>query len=87
MVSENNKNNCSVLGLQYELKDLNVNKVGSGYVKHAWRIKNKSKRYRMECGIMNKNIECLCCCEVETVEYFKLSNGGYGDTTAATQTV
>ena len=41
----------------------------------------------MECGIMDKNIECLCCCEVETVEYFKLSNGGYGDTTAATQTV
>ena len=35
MVSENNNNNCSVLGLQYELKDLNVNKVGSGYVKHA----------------------------------------------------
>ena len=38
-----------------------------------------------KCGVMETNIECLCCCQVEAVEYFKLSNVGCGDMSPVTQ--
>ena len=29
-----------------------------------------------KCGIIDTNTECLCCCEVEAVKYFKLLGVG-----------
>ena len=59
--------------------------------KYAWKsIKNQSvtEWYRSgKCGAMGKNVECLCCHEVEVVEYFDLLGIIYGDMNVFTQGV
>ena len=38
-------------------------------------------------GAMDKNVECLCCHEVDAKKYFELLGMRYGDMNAATQRV
>ena len=44
--------------------------------------------YRCDkCGLMDKNVECMCSHKVEAVEYFELLDMRYGDMNAITQRV
>ena len=58
------------------------------------RIKNQHKNQRItkcyscdKCVAMDKNVECLCCHEVEPLEYFELLGMRYGDMNAVNQKV
>ena len=57
------------------------------------RMKNQqnqsvTERYRgRKCGARDKNVEWLCCHEVEAMGYFELLGMRYGDMDAVTQRV
>ena len=56
------------------------------------RIKYHKKRITKcrrcsKCEVLDTNVECLSCREVEAVEYFKLSGMTYGDTNTVSQSV
>ena len=54
-------------------------------MKNQQKIKSVTEWYGCgKCGAMDKNVECLCCHEVETMEYFELLGMRYGDTNAVT---
>ena len=40
-----------------------------------------------KCGAMHKNVECLCCGEVEAVEHYELLGMRYRDMNAVTQRI
>ena len=40
-----------------------------------------------KCGVMDTNVDCLSCCEVEAFGYFQLSNMRYDDRNAVTERV
>ena len=47
-----------------------------------------TERYRgRKCGATDKNVEWLCCHEVEAMGYFELLGMRYGDMDAVTQRV
>ena len=39
----------------------------------------------VKCGVIETNIECLCCYEFEALEYFELLGMRCGDTNVVTQ--
>ena len=85
----------TLLGFQYEIASLNVNKVCFDEEQVILNTRAKSRKSQSftewcrcgKCGAMDTNVECLSCGEVEALGYFELSDMRYDDRNAVTERV
>ena len=84
-----------LVGFQYEPMGLDVNKVSFDEKQGIPNTRKKSRKSEnvtewcrcRKCGVIDANVECFSCGEVESLGHFQLSDMRYCDSNAVTERV